>query len=149
MCQKLSRYFNNGKLLLRQNLWSQQSNGKRSSVFQNFLRLKIVLYHRFWPGDKQNCYLSKFIGTSVITQKKLTWTYWSLKGLRKCHMMLATKGVVQGVSFVQIDFLKQKIAPVWDLNWSLASGLLIGSSTRITKQVCVLYMTSLENESKI
>jgi hypothetical protein len=36
--------------------------------FQNFLRLKIVLYHRFWPGDKQNCYLSKFTGTSMITQ---------------------------------------------------------------------------------
>jgi hypothetical protein len=40
--------------------------------FQNFPRLKIDLYHKFWPGDEQNCYVSKFIGTSVITQEKLT-----------------------------------------------------------------------------
>jgi hypothetical protein len=57
--------------------------------------------------------------------------------------------VVQRASFVRIDFEKQKTALVWDLNWSLASGLLIGSSTGITKQVCVLYVMSLENESKI
>ncbi len=63
-------------------------------------------------------------------------------------MMLATVGVVQGVSFVRIGFKKQKTAPMWDLNWSLASCLLIGSSIGITKQVCVLYVTSLENESK-
>jgi hypothetical protein len=101
MCQKLSKYYNNGKLLLRQNLWSQQPNGKEVLGFPEiFLGWKLFYIHRFWPGDKQNCYLSKCIGTYKWSPKK---THMKFKRLKKMSHDACNSGcVVQEFSFVRI-----------------------------------------------
>lgn len=107
ICQKLSRYYyNNGKLLLRQNRWSQQPNGKEVLNFQNFLRLKIVLYHRFWAGDKTELLAIKVYWDISDHPKKTHMNLLKFKRFKKnaTQCLLATAGVVEGVSFVWIDF---------------------------------------------